>query len=318
VQVNDGSPWPPPSPGVTAPPRPSGWYQAADGGWYETDQPPAPGWWLASDLRWYPPQVDGWGDGTQPTWTPTDGDEAWRWSRWGLGDCWWGGLVFIVASIAIGVGMLLVLSVLDPDTAVEDLELGPYAISVSIVANVLAFAGVPWLASKRKGLASLRDDFGLRLRPVDLAIGFGFGVGALVAGGLVAAALTALLDPEGDTTNVPVDSLDGAGEIIAFALAVAVITPIIEELFFRGLLHRSLLKRGARPATSFAITTLVFVLPHLIAQPSWPNVLVLFAVILVYGSAFHLACHVTDNRLGAPIVAHVVVNGVAVLVVALS
>ena len=35
-----------------------GWWEASDGKWYppkESDQAPAPGWWLAADGKWYPP-----------------------------------------------------------------------------------------------------------------------------------------------------------------------------------------------------------------------------------------------------------------------
>ncbi len=38
-----------------------GWWRASDGKWYppsETDEPPEPGWWLASDGKWYPPDLD--------------------------------------------------------------------------------------------------------------------------------------------------------------------------------------------------------------------------------------------------------------------
>lgn len=37
-----------------------GWWQASDGKWYpprESDEPPGPGWWLASDGKWYPPEL---------------------------------------------------------------------------------------------------------------------------------------------------------------------------------------------------------------------------------------------------------------------
>lgn len=37
----------------------TGWWQASDGGWYQSATPPAPGWWLAADRRWYPPQQPG-------------------------------------------------------------------------------------------------------------------------------------------------------------------------------------------------------------------------------------------------------------------
>lgn len=294
---------------------PAGWYQAADGLWYETDVPPAPGWWLASDLRWYP--------ASQATRHPqhghrgaADGPEAWRASGWGLGDSWWGGLVYVVASVAISILLVVGNTLIDPDMAFTDVELGPYAVSISVLANVLAFAGVPWLATRRKGLASLADDFGLRFRWLDVAIGFGLGLGALIASGIAATAVDELLGNDDTTSNIPVDDLTGPGEFIAFFLAVAVITPIIEELFFRGLLHRSLLKRGTGRLAAMVITTIVFVLPHLLAEPAWPDIAVLFTAITVIGSALHLACLLTDLRLTAPIVAHCVINGTAVIALA--
>jgi uncharacterized protein len=285
---------------------PTGWYQASDGGWYATDVAPAPGWWLASDLRWYPPSGH-----------PVGDVEPWMASRWGLGDCWWGFLAYVVASIAIGV-VVVIASLATDDRPVDEIELGVYAVAISVLANVVAFAGVPWLASRRKGLGRLADDFGLRIRLLDVAIGFGFGFAALLVGGWVNVALDSLFGTDGETSNVPFERLTGAGEIIAFAVAVAVVTPVIEELFFRGLLRRSLLKRGTGRWATFAITSIVFVIPHLLSLPEWPNVIVLFAVISVFAVAFHLACDVTDGRLGAPIVAHMVTNGAAVVSLAFA
>ena len=306
VSSPTGPAWPPPPSVPPPPPRPErrivGWFQAGDGNWYQTDVPPAPGWWLASDLRWYPPDA-------------LSGDGWWS-SRWGLGDCWWAVLAYVVASVATSFALVGALMLLEPDTSIDDIEFGPYSISVSVLANVLVFGGIPWLASRRKGLASLADDFGLRFRGRDVGIGLGIGIGALVVGGVISTAMARALDVEDDSGNVPIDRLDGPGQIAAFAIAVAVVTPVIEELFFRGLLHRSMLKRGARGLTSYLVTTTVFVLPHLLAQPSWPNIAVLATSIFVFGSAFHLACAFTDNRLGAPIVAHAVVNGAAVIALA--
>lgn len=322
VQHPTGSSWPPPSPAPPPPPplapvRPSGWYEAADGRWYESDVAPAPGWWLASDLRWYPPGLATWApdDGSPAGWTSA---EPWRGSRWGLGDVWWGVLVYVVASIALGFLLLFGMTLIDPDTAIEDMEFGPYAVSIGLLANVLAFAGIPWIASRRKGLASLAADFGLQFRWLDVLIGFGLGIGALIVAGITAIAVDAALDVEDTTSNIPVDDLTGPGQVIVFFVAVAVITPIIEELFFRGLLLRSLRKRGMGTVATLLTTTIVFVVPHLIAELRWPNIAVLFAVITVYGTVFHLACILTDHRLGAPIVAHMVVNGTAVLALMLS
>ena len=46
-----------------------GWWQASDGRWYppkESEEAPEPGWWLAADGRWYPP-VDA-ADPPEPGW----------------------------------------------------------------------------------------------------------------------------------------------------------------------------------------------------------------------------------------------------------
>lgn len=278
----------------------SGWYLASDGEWYRSATAPAPGYVLGADGRWTPQRDD------------------WRTGRWGLGDFWWGVLVYLVASIVLGVGVAIAVAATDdrPGSDLADVELGPYAISFMVLGNLVAFLGVPWLASHRKGLHRLRDDFGLRLRPIDLAIGLGMGIGALIAAGLVGMAIDAAFDVEESTSNIPVDALSGAAEFGAFFVAVAVITPVIEELFFRGLVFRSFLKRGAPTWRAIAWTTAIFVVPHLSAATSVASLVSLAASIGILGLVFNLACVVTHLRLGAAIVAHTVINGTAVIVLA--
>lgn len=288
--------WPPPT---SSPVTRTGWYRAADGEWYVSAVAPAPGYTLTDDGYWQSP------DGRD--------DEPWRRSGWGLGDFWWGVLVYLGASIVLGIVIAIVVAATDADRNLDDVLSGPYVIAALVIVNAVAFAGVPWLASRRKGLDSLAADFGLRIRPVDLAIGFGLGIAGLIGAAIVSTAVDGLLDVEESTSNVPVDSLDNAGQFIAFFLAVAIVTPIVEELFFRGLLYRSFLKRGAGPLGAIVRTTIIFVLPHLTAVSTWQNALTLAATIGVLGAMFNLACHLTGNRLGAPIVAHLVVNGTAVV-----
>jgi hypothetical protein len=82
---------------------------------------------------------------------------------------------------------------------------------------VAAFLGMPWLATRRKGLRSLRDDFGLWWRPVDLAIGLGFGIVGLVAAAIAGGLVDAAFGADEATSNIPVDSLERTrGQIIAF------------------------------------------------------------------------------------------------------
>lgn len=293
-------PWPPPT---AEPVVASGWYEASDGRWYLSAVPPAAGYTLAADGRWYP---------------AGDEHEPWRSSRWGLGDFCWGLLAQLGLGLVVSLVVAGVIAAGDGDRSIADVEFGPYAIGALVLANVAAFAGVPWLASRRKGLASLARDFGFAFRARDLAIGFGMGVAGLIAAALVATAIDAALGADDRTSNIPVDDLGNIGEFVVFFLAVGVTTPIVEELFFRGLVYRSFLKRGASTGRAIALTTLVFVLPHLPAVTEWPGVLTLFASIAVFGLTFNLACHLTGGRLGAPIVAHMVINGTASLVLFLA
>lgn len=277
-------------------PDPMGSYLASDGDTYQSSTPPAPGWWLASDLWWYPP----------------DAAEPWRRTRWGLGDVGWGALVVLVASLLAGV--VAVAAGVDPDELTDN----PYLIAGLLLPNVLGFAVVPWIASRRKGVGRLADDYGLTGRWRDVAIGLATGIVGLIAAGSVGFAVDALLGADEATSNVPVDSLGSTGEIVVFAFAIAVVTPIIEELFFRGLLYRSLLKRGRSVLRSTLITTAVFTVPHLTAVSTGTAVASLAAAIFTLGIAFNLAAHWTDNRLLAPIVAHIVINGTAVIALAVA
>ena len=259
--------------------------------WYRSEHPPAPGYHLADDGRWRPGEA-----------------EQWRHSRWGLGQVWWGVVIYIVAGV-LGAAALEVIEDATGDPVDAD---GPIAIAAFVGLNALALVGVLRLATRRRGQKSLMADFGLDLsRRWDPLIGLGIGFVALVVAGLASAGVDAAFDADEPTTNVPVDDLSSFTHFAVFFVAVALVTPVVEELFFRGLLYRSILKRGRSPLRAIPVTTFVFVLPHLPAVDSWPEVISLSASIGVLGLAFNLACHWTGNRLFAPITAHMLVNGLA-------
>ena len=268
----------------------SGWYLASDGEWYRSDAPPADGYALDVDGRWRPAHLV---------------REPWRSSRWGLGDAWLGVAAYIAAGL---IGAIVLAAFADDPEAAGS---GPYALGGFVALNAVAAVGVVWLATRRKGLGSLRDDFGLTARWLDPLIGIGLGIAGLIVADIVTFAIDSALDAEERTSNLPVDELVSFGVFAVFFIAVAVVTPVIEELFFRGLLYRSILKRGRSVPWAIAATTFLFVLPHLPAAESWNEVAGLFGAIGSLGLAFNLACHWTGNRLAAPIAAHMVVNGLA-------
>lgn len=275
----------------------SGWYLASDGVWYRSSRPPAPGHWLGEDGRWYP--ADG-------------GTDSWRRARWGFGDVWWGLLAYVVAGI---VGAVALWAVAGAD-AVEDP--GPVEIGVLVAFNAVGIMVVLGLATARKGNRSLRTDFGLTGRWLDALVGLGLGLAGVIVAGAVGLGIDAALGAEDRTSNVPVDDLPSFGGFAVFFVAVAVVTPVIEELFFRGLVYRSVLKRGRSVIRAIAITTVVFTIPHLPAVDSWKGAISLFGSIAVLGLAFNLACFWRGNRLLAPIVAHFVVNGLATVALFVS
>ncbi len=307
------------------PPRPpeherEGWYLAADTTWRRTASPPGPGWWLASDERWYPPEAaastafqPGVGGAEDP-----DGADAWRSSRWGFGEFGWGMLAYFGGSILFSIvliGVLIANGDIDSgSTDTSDIELSVWAISAALFINYLAFIGVPYLATRAKGLGSLARDFGLSFRWIDLPIGFGGGIVALIGGGLLGTAIDNALGAEEATSNVPVESVSGWLEFGILLLGVGILTPLAEELFFRGLFLRAGLKRGWSVALTVAATTAIFTLPHLAAVPEWPGVLTLTAVIAFFGLVLAMLTIWTKLRLGSAIIAHLLINSVAIFV----
>jgi hypothetical protein len=304
------------------PPRPpehlqEGWFLAADGTWRKSATPPGPGWWLASDQRWYPPEAAV-STAFQPDAPDPDGPEAWRSSRWGFGEFGWGMLAYLGGSIIFSIGLIVVLTAngdVDSDTTdTSDIELSVWAISAALIINYIAFIGVPYLATRAKGLRSLARDFGLSFRWIDLPIGIGGGLVALLGGGILGTAIDSALGADEATSNVPVESVNGWLEFAVLLIGIGVLTPLAEELFFRGLFLRSGLKRGWSVAVTVLATTLIFTLPHLAAVPEWPGVVTITAVIGFFGLVLAMLTIWTKLRLGAAIIAHLLINSTAIFV----
>ena len=193
----------------------------------------------------------------------------------------------------------------DPDA---DVPIGVLAASLVVLWSCY-LVGM-WLASRRAGTGRPAADYGIRFAPVDVA---GVAIGAasqLVLVPVVYAPLRAIWpDTFSDerleeTARDLVDRADGGLLVVLFLLVVAG-APIVEELFYRGLLQRSLL--GAfRPRLVIPGVAAVFALVHF--RPlEFPG---LFAFGLVLG-----VCQWTTGRLGLPIVAHVAFNATGLVLV---
>lgn len=215
-----------------------------------------------------------------------------------------------VAAVAYLVCLLLALTVVPRIGAPLPGWLTQALVFVVIWAPLLL--GV-YAAGRRYGSGSLRDDAGLRVRWIDL------GIGLLV--GLVLRFVVEAIVP----TSSEAAGLDGAvavavppaPELAVLIVGSVVLAPLVEELFFRGLLQRSAsgLVRGSRAArvvVAVLVSTPLFMLLHLalVAPVSWGTVAVTTGIT---GLGFGLLAALT-RRLGSAIVAHLVFNAVGLAI----
>ena len=162
------------------------------------------------------------------------------------------------------------------------------------------------LAARLKG-NSVMSDFGLRIRALDVPVGIAIGVGCqFVLVPAVSLPWAALLDRSTDELSAPAQELaDKATDPLGVVLLVLIVVlgaPIVEELFFRGLLQRSIVRRFS-PGIGVAVTALVFGVSH------WE--VLQFPALVAFGAVLGVMA-VRTGRLGPSIVAHLAFNAVTV------
>jgi hypothetical protein len=233
--------------------------------------------------------------------------------RWGIGDVLYGLLLYLAGGIASSI-VLLATGVIDLDSASEgDIQLGVGALAVTLMAGWVGFVGWPVVATYRKGQRSLARDFGLDIRWIDVGWGVLGGVGALALS-MIGSAVWIVVSGDdaapGNGDFLP-DSPGVVGGIVLFLL-VAVATPIVEELFFRGLTLRAFGRRWGLPAGVVG-SSIVFGLLHATGGDSFTHGLFISVVTAFYGVVFALLVVRAEGRIGPSVVAHMCVNGVAVI-----
>lgn len=248
---------------------------------------------LAAEERPLPASTDILPGGDFPRWTSTELPPKAVWI--GLGGFVGGVVAAIVLLIAANAAGL-------PDVAL---------LIASMAGLWSGLLGACVVVSRRFGTGSLREDFGLHPRWRDLWQGLLASVAARVLG-VVFVIPFVLLDPERVNPQPGLlDHLDRDLFTIVMVACVAIIgAPIVEELFFRGLLQRSLTARMGGPA-AIGVQAFLFALVHLTPAAGIDNLLVL-AVIFPAGVVFGLAAR--RRGLGTSMAAHALFNVVAVVV----
>jgi membrane protease YdiL (CAAX protease family) len=160
--------------------------------------------------------------------------------------------------------------------------------------------------SRRWGSGSLRRDVGFEFRPVDLGWGLLTALGAFITLNIVAIFLAATRLP---TTSNTRDLADARHTVVLVFAAVGVlVAPVVEELFFRGVLLRSFRSRWA-PAPAIAAQALVFGMYHISVTYGAGNVGLVLSIGAL-GAVFGVVAHQL-RRLAPGMVAHAIVNTVA-------
>jgi len=195
-------------------------------------------------------------------------------------------------------------------TGDKDLSLGGLALSQ--LGLWVGLAGAAVCASRVHGSGRLAVDFGLIMRPLDALVGPITGVVAQV--GLVNL-IALLLVPLVGHPKVSQEATDlvrkahGPG-LVGLAVFVIIGAPIVEELFFRGLLLRGL-RRRMPDAVAIAVSSVLFGLAHF--QGVSAGGLVLVVSLFAFGVVLAFLA-VRSGRLGPGIWAHATFNAFTVVV----
>jgi uncharacterized protein len=223
--------------------------------------------------------------------------------RWGIGDALVG---LVLAQVAAMVGVVVVVAVAGgPDRGTSVLD--DFSIGTLVVLQAFLWVGYGgWtvFAASRRGNGVVLD-FGWRFTGADVYQGLLIGVAAQLLAVQAAFRFLFLIFGEWDVSESArnlTDLATGPADVVLLVLIVVVGAPVVEELFFRGLLLRSLERRWGS-TVAIGVSSVVFAAVHL--EPR------LLAGHLIFGL---LAGWLTvrSGRLGPAIWAHVGFNGVTV------
>ena len=182
----------------------------------------------------------------------------------------------------------------------------------------VGFFGAPWLASRTQGTRNFVRDLGVRFRLIDL-VGIAIGIG----GQILVALMYAPFQHDIHDFNGPSQKLTGAahgGGFVIIAIATVLLAPAMEELFFRGLLLKALVRlmtplraAGGARAAGVVLAVIVDGLLFGLAHGEW----IQLAGLAVFGMILAAVSYRT-GRLGMNMVAHATFNLVAILAIASS
>ena len=260
--------------------------------------PPPP-----SDLPPPPAPPGGWADADGPP------KATWRW--------WEILLVGLAGYFVAAFPVIVIYQAFDRDIAVETARLdGVSSLANAVAQIVILCVLVGYLALRHPGWRRAVRLPRLRTIPRELGIGLACGVGMTFAlGVLVAAVLQPIFRAATDRDVTPAEQI-GSGihgwEAVAFVVAVAIVAPVAEEFFYRGLFYRALRDRYGFWVGAIG-SGLLFAVSHT-GEGDLAQILMLQIAIGLFGVAL-AALYEWRGSLGANVAAHAAFNLVTVLTV---
>jgi CAAX protease family protein len=196
--------------------------------------------------RWLVMEPEGTGAPLVPAFTPL---------RWGIGDA------IIAWLVGLVVSLIAVLPAVDPNAKRQSSTV----VLLALVGQTIGVVGYLYQAARSKGRGSLKLDFGFEVDWRDVRWLLGGGLVLLTSLALVAP-ITELAHLHGTTQDV-VRAFERASgvEKALYAVGVVVVAPLAEELLFRGVLLRSLMRRLDAGA-AVGISALAFALIHVLGD----------------------------------------------------
>ena len=217
--------------------------------------------------------------------------------RWGMPDIVLGLLVWFVATIAFIIPVLLVTD----DKAVVNI--------VGLVGSWAGMVGYLVLVARWKGQGSVIKDFGLRFRWFDPLLGIVAGFVTVIVVALVVTGVANLFGaPPGENADTVFQDKSNLTLVIITALMASIGAPLVEELFFRGLVLRSIEKRLG-PIVGVIGSATIFGLLHY-PGGNTGSAVSLVVGIGVMGTVFALLTR-WQGRLGPSIFTHMTINTLA-------
>ncbi|MFC5929186.1 CPBP family intramembrane metalloprotease [Cryobacterium melibiosiphilum] len=167
------------------------------------------------------------------------------------------------------------------------------------------------------GTRSLRRDLGLWFHPLDLLWGLAVGLLARVVASLIEIAGYGQMGSAGATFGETVYDL---WWLFGALLAPVLLAPLVEELFFRGVVLRAVTgvtreggaSRTVAVSLAIVVSALVFALVHIVTIERADAALVVGLSTFVFGVGAAVIA-ATTGRLGGAIIAHITFNGLVVV-----